>query len=69
MDWNKFWAPMRQEMKREQKWPNLISALGIFPAVLYARESGNSVWAACGLALAWYCIVYFFYLIYLYNKE
>ena len=72
MDWKKFWAPLTQEIKKEQKWsvmwPNVISALGIFPGCIIAREYLN-VWWACGLVLAWYFIVYFVWLIYLYNKK
>jgi len=72
MDWKKFWAPMTQEVKKEQvwstMWPNLISALGIFPGCLLAREYLN-VWWACGLCVSWYFIVYFVWLVYLYNKK
>ena len=68
MDWNKFWAPMRQEMKKEQIIPVIISALGIFPCVYFAKEIG-SFWACVGLLLIWFIVVYFLYLIYLYNKN
>ena len=72
MDWKKFWAPLTQERTKEKKWstmwPNIISALGIFPGCLLAREYLN-VWWACGLVISWYFIVYFVWLIYLFNKK
>ena len=55
MDWKKFWAPMLQERTKEQKWsfmwPNIISALGIFPGCLLAREYLN-VWYLPGLLIS-----------------
>ena len=68
MDWKKFWAPMRQEMKKEQLLPIIISSLGIFPIIYYAKEI-SSIWVLWGLLIIWFVIVYFFYLIYLYNKK
>jgi hypothetical protein len=68
MDWKKFFAPMRQKMKKEQMWPIVISALGIIPCVYVVFETG-SFWPGIILLLIWYAIVYFIYLIYLYNKK
>ncbi len=63
---------MTQEVKKEQvwstMWPNLISALGIFPGCYLAKEYLN-VWLACGLCMSWYFIVHFVWLVYLYNKK
>ncbi len=56
MDWNKFWAPMRQEMRKEQIIPIIISSLGIFPINYFAKEIG-SIWIVWGLLLIWFIVV------------
>ena len=72
MDWKKFWTLMRQERKKEQKWsftwPQYFSACGILPCCIFAKEIG-SFWACAGLFIIWCFIVYFVYLVYLYNKK
>ncbi len=37
MDWKKFWAPVHEEMRKEQIWFNIIGALGILPAGYIAK--------------------------------
>ena len=72
MDWKKFWAPMRPKRTKEQKrtltWPQYFAACGILPCCLFAKEIGN-FWACAGLFGVWCLIVYFVYLVYLYNKK
>ena len=68
MDWKKFWAPMRQEMRKDQMLPAIIASFGIFPINHFAKEI-PSIWVSWGLLLIWFGIVYFFYLLYLYFKK
>ena len=68
MDWKKFWAPMRQEMRKDQIWPAIIASFGIFPINHFAKEI-PSIWVSWGVLLIWFGIVYFFYLVYLYFKK
>ena len=68
MDWKRFYAPMHEEMRKEQIWPTMIASLGVAPAVYFAREAG-SFWVCLGVILLWSIIVYLFYLVYLYNRN
>ena len=65
MDWKKFWAPMREEMRKEQIWPTTIASLGIIPIGIFAKEI-PSIWVGWCLLLIWFVFVYFFYFVYLY---
>ena len=47
MDWKKFWAPMRQEMRKDQMWPTIIASFGIIPSNYFAKEI-PSIWVSWG---------------------
>ena len=68
MDWKKFWAPVYEEMRKEQIWVNIIGALGILPAG-YIGKTTDSFLVFMGIIVLWYILVFFFYLIYMYNKH
>ena len=65
---NKFFEPMRGEMRKDMILPMTIGGLGIFPATLFGRQF-DSFWICAGAFLIWYFLVYFIYLTYLYLKN
>ena len=68
MDWKKFWAPVSEEMRKEQIWVNIIGGLGILPAG-YIGKMTDSFLVCMGIIVLWYILVFFLYLIYMYNKH
>ena len=68
MDWKKFWAPVHEEMHKEQIWVNIIGALSILPAGYIAKMT-DSFLVYMGIIVLWYFLFFFLYLIYMYNKH
>ena len=68
MDWKKFWAPVHEEMHKEQIWVNIIGALGVLPAG-YIGKMTDSFLVYMGIIVLWYFLFFFLYLIYMYNKH
>jgi hypothetical protein len=65
----KFFAPLREEYKwNPHGILNIIGSLGVFPAVMLAREVDN-IWILFGIVILWWLIVAFVYLVYCYFKN
>ena len=65
---NKFFEPLRGEMRKDTILPMIIGGLGIFPAT-YLGHREDSFWICAGVFLIWYLMVYIIYLTFLFLKN